>query len=159
MAKPPSAEALAGFRERFSEAITSTYEALGEVTFYVDPSSIVEVCTYLRDDPQLEFNMLADLCGADLGIDQEPRFEVVYHLNSLTKIHRLRLKAQIVGDEPSIPTLTGVWKTANWLERETYDMFGINFEGHPDLRRILMPEEFQWHPLRKDYPVRGYDDF
>jgi len=159
MAKPPSAEALTGFREHFSEAITSSYEALGEVTFYVDPSSIVEICTYLRDDPQLDFNMLADLCGVDLGIDQEPRFEVVYHLNSLTKFHRLRLKAQIIGDEPSIATLTGVWKTANWLERETYDMYGINFEGHPDLRRILMPEEFQWHPLRKDYPVRGYDDF
>ena len=103
--------------------------------------------------------MLADLSGADLGIDQEPRFEVVYHLNSLTKYHRLRLKAQLPGESPSIDTVTGVWKTANWLERETYDMFGIDFVGHPDLRRILMPEEFQWHPLRKDYPVRGYDDF
>lgn len=159
MAKPPSAEAIAALRERFPEAVTGTREALGEVTCYVDPNSIVEVCAFLRDDSQFQFNMLADLCGADLGIDQDPRFEVVYHLNSLTKFHRLRLKAQIAGEEPSIATVTTVWKTANWLERETYDMYGINFEGHPDLRRILMPEEFQWHPLRKDYPVRGYDDF
>jgi NADH-quinone oxidoreductase subunit C len=159
MSKPPPTDAVAALRERFPQAVTSVRQALGEVTCYVDPAAIVEVCKFLRDDPRFEFNMLADLCGVDLGIDQEPRFEVVYHLNSLTKYHRLRLKAQLVGDEPSIDTVTTVWKTANWLERETFDMFGIDFVGHPDLRRILMPEEFQWHPLRKDYPVRGYDDF
>jgi len=159
MAKAPSAELVEAFRAEFPDAVRSVREALGEVTCQVDASSIVELCRFLRDDPRFAFNMLADLCGADLGIDQEPRFEVIYHLNSLTKFHRLRLKATIAGEEPSIASVTSVWKTANWLERETFDMFGILFEGHPDLRRILMPEEFQWHPLRKDYPVRGYDDF
>ncbi len=159
MARPPAADDVAALRERFSEAVTDVREQLGEVTCYVDSKYIEEVCRFLRDDPRFEFNMLSDLCGSDHGIDQEPRFEVIYHLNSLTKRHRLRLKTQLPGDEPSIATVTTVWKTANWLERETFDMYGIVFEGHPDLRRILMPEEFQWHPLRKDYPVRGYDDF
>ena len=157
--KPPATEDIAAFRERFSEAVTDVRESLGEVTCYVDAGLIVEICRFLRDDPRFEFNMLADQTAVDLGIDQDPRFEVVYHLNSLTKYHRLRLKALLPADEPTIASVTPVWKTANWLERETYDMFGIVFEGHPDLRRILMPEEFQWHPLRKDYPVRGYDDF
>ena len=159
MAKPPVAEAIGAFRERFSEAITDVHHGLGEITCFVDAGLIVEICRFLRDDPQFEFNMLADLTAVDLGIDQDPRFEVVYHLNSLSKYHRLRLKAVLPADEPTIASVVPVWKTANWLERETFDMFGIIFEGHPDLRRILMPEEFQWHPLRKDYPVRGYDDF
>ena len=159
MAKPPAAEEIAALRERFSEAITDVREALGEVTCYVDAALVSEVCRFLRDDPRFDFNMLADLTAVDLGIDQDPRFEVVYHLNSLTKYHRLRLKALLPADEPTIASVTPVWKTADWLERETFDMFGIVFEGHPDLRRILMPQEFQWHPLRKDYPVRGYDDF
>lgn len=159
MAKAPSSENLAFLRERFSEAITDVREALGEVTCIVDPQYIVELCRFLRDDPRFQFNLLSDLCGADLGIDQEPRFEVIYHLYSIPLGIRLRLKARLAGEEPSISTVTDVWKTANWHERETFDMFGIVFDGHPDLRRILMPEEFQWHPLRKDYPVRGYDDF
>ncbi len=159
MAKAPAAEDIAALRERFSEAVTDVREGLGEVTCMVDPKFIVEVCRFLRDDPRFEFNMLSDLCGVDLGIDQEPRFEVVYQLNSLTKLHRLRLKTQLPAEEPTIETVVNVWKTANWLEREAFDMYGIVFDGHPDLRRILMPEEFQWHPLRKDYPVRGYDDF
>ena len=159
MSRPPSSEDIAYLRERFPDAVRDVRGGLGEVTVYVDAATIVEVCRFLRDDARFEFNMLADQTAVDLGIDQDPRFEVVYHLNSLTKYHRLRLKAPLSGDEPSIASVTSVWKTANWLERETYDMFGIVFEGHPDLRRILMPEEFQWHPLRKDYPVRGYDDF
>ena len=159
MAKPPTAEDIEYLRSTFPDAITNVREQLGEVTVYVDAARIGDVCRFLKRDERFQFNLLSDLCGVDLGMDQEPRFEVVYHLNSLTKFHRLRLKAQIAGEEPSIATVTTVWKTANWLERETYDMFGIVFEGHPDLRRILMPEEFQWHPLRKDFPVRGYDDF
>lgn len=159
MAKPPSAEDIASFRERFSEAVSDVREALGEVTCYVDPRYIVDVCRFLRDDPRFEFKLLSDLTGVDLGIDQEPRFEVVYHLYSLTRNHRLRLKVPLPADDPTVATVTTVWHTANWHERETFDMFGIVFDGHPDLRRILMPEEFQWHPLRKDYPVRGYDDF
>lgn len=159
MAKAPSTEDIAFLRERFSEAITGVREGLGEISCYVDPRYIVDVCRFLRDDSRFQFNLLSDLCGADLGMDQEPRFEVIYHLYSIPLGHRLRLKAQLPPDEPTIESVTSVWKTANWHERETFDMFGIVFTGHPDLRRILMPEEFQWHPLRKDYPVRGYDDF
>jgi NADH-quinone oxidoreductase subunit C len=159
MAKAPSADEITYLRERFSEAVLDVREALGEVTVYVDPSYIEAVCRFLKEDPRFDFKLLSDLTGVDLGIDQEPRFEVVYHLYSLSKGHRLRLKVQLPADEPAVATVTSVWRTANWHERETFDMFGIAFDGHPDLRRILMPEEFQWHPLRKDYPVRGYDDF
>lgn len=159
MAKAPSADDLAALRERFSEAITGQREGLGEVTLYVDPRFVVEVCRYLRDDARYAFNLLSDLTGVDLGIDQEPRFEVVYHLYSIPHGHRLRLKAQLPAENPAVESVTNVWKTANWHERETFDMFGIVFDGHPDLRRILTPDEFTWHPLRKDFPVRGYDDF
>jgi NADH-quinone oxidoreductase subunit C len=159
MSRAPSADDIAALRDRFSEAITETTEALGETSCYVEARFIVEVCRFLRDDERFAMNMLSDLTAVDLGIDQDPRFEVVYHLNSLTKLHRLRLKVRLPADDPAIATVMTVWKTADWLEREVFDMFGIVFDGHPDLRRILMPEEFQWHPLRKDYPVRGYDDF
>jgi NADH-quinone oxidoreductase subunit C len=159
MAKAPSADDLSALGERFSEAITGMREGLGEVSAYVVPSFILEVCRFLRDDPRFQFNLLSDLTGVDLGLDQEPRFEVIYHLYSIPLNHRLRLKVQLPSEEPTIDSVTSIWKTANWHERETYDMFGIVFDGHPDLRRILTPDEFQWHPLRKDFPVRGYDDF
>ena len=157
MAKPPAGEDLQALRERFGGAISDVREALGEVTAYVDPASIVDVCRFLRDDPRFEFNLLSDLCGVDLGIDQEPRFEVVYHLYSIPKGHRLRLKVQLPADDPEVATVTGVWKTANWHERETFDMFGIEFSGHPNLERILMWDGFNGFPLRKDFPIRGID--
>ena len=159
MARPPSAEEISALRAQFPDAFVDMRERLGEATVWIEPRAIVDVCRFLRDEPRLRFNLLSDLCGVDLGIDQEPRFEVNYHLYSIPNNMRLRLKVSLPGDEPTVDSVTSVWKTANWHERETYDMFGIVFEGHPDLRRILMPEEFQWHPLRKDYPVRGYDDF
>jgi NADH-quinone oxidoreductase subunit C len=159
MAAAPAPEDIAFLRERFSEAITDVREHLGQVSVLVQPPSIVEIARFLRDDSRFEFNLLSDLCGVDHGIDSEPRFEVNYHLFSIPKVTRLRLKVRVTEEDPAVPSVTSVWPTANWHEREVFDFFGITFDGHPDLRRILMPEEFQWHPLRKDYPVRGYDDF
>jgi NADH-quinone oxidoreductase subunit C len=159
MAKAPSAEDIEYLQSAFPEVVTNVREQLGEVTVYVDAARIADVCRFLKHDERFQFNLLSDLCGVDLGMDQEPRFEVNYHLYSLPKNHRLRLKVALPDEDPTVDSVTAIWRTANWHERETYDMFGIVFEGHPDLRRILMPEEFQWHPLRKDFPVRGYDDF
>lgn len=159
MAKPPSAEDIAYLRERFQDAIYDVKEHLGEVSVFVKAEAIVEVARFLRDDERFKFTFLSDLCGVDLGIDADPRFCVNYQLTSLTLGLSLRLKV-LVPEEPAVvPSVTDIWATANWHEREAFDMFGVEFDGHPDLRRILMPEEFQWHPLRKDFPVRGYDDF
>ena len=106
----------------------------------------------LRDDPELAFDMLADLTAVDY-LPREPRFEVIYQLNSLTHHHRLRVKACVPGDDPQIASASSLWNSALWAEREAWDLFGIRFAGHPDLRRILMYPEFEGHPLRKDYPV------
>jgi NADH-quinone oxidoreductase subunit C len=137
--------------------VSDVVDALGEVTITVPPGSIVDVCTYLRDSHA--YDMLADLCGADRGPEEDPRFEVNYHLFSTTNYRRLRLKVLLPEDEPVVPTVTVLWKTADWHERETYDMFGVTFEGHPDLRRILLPSDFDGHALRKDYPLRGYEPY
>jgi NADH-quinone oxidoreductase subunit C len=102
---------------------------------------------------------LADLVGADRGPEEDPRFEVNYHLFSTRHFQRLRLKALVSEDEPRIESVVSVWRTADWHERETYDMFGVVFEGHPDLRRILLPSDFDGHALRKDYPLRGYEPY
>ncbi|MFZ0390993.1 MAG: NADH-quinone oxidoreductase subunit C [Calditrichia bacterium] len=111
---------------------------------------------YLKTDSRLQFIYLTDITAVDfLKQEREPRFDVVYHLHSLSNNQRLRIKMSVSEDEPSIPTVSGVWKAALWLEREVYDMFGIVFEDHPDLRRILMPDMFDGFPLRKDYPLRG----
>ena len=142
---------LARLRARFPEAILGTHAYRGDLTAEVVPAAMVEVCTFLRDDPALGFDFLMDVTAVDY-IGTAPRFEVVYHLYSLRRNHRLRLKARVPEDNPRIPSLVAVWRGANWLERETYDMYGIRFEGHPDLRRIYLYEEFQGHPLRKDYP-------
>lgn len=135
--------------------IVETRSHRGDETAVVEPSHWREVALFLRDDPNCQMNLLIDLCGADY-LDRDPRLEVVVHLYSLKLKHRLRLKAR-VGDEEAegavIDSLVPVWPGANWFERETWDMFGIRFNGHPDLRRILLYEEFVGHPLRKDYPA------
>lgn len=139
--------------------ITEIVEALGEVTAIVPSLHIVDVCTALKSDPEASFDFLADICGADRGVEEEPRFEVNYHLFSITKHHRLRLKVLLHEENARVPTVTGVWRTANWHERETFDLLGVIFDGHPDLRRILLPEDWQGHALRKDFPLRGYEPY
>jgi len=134
-------------------------EAFGEVTAVVPREQIVEICRFLKTAPGLEFNFLSDLCGADRGPEEEPRFEVNYHLFSTTKHHRLRLKVLLNDNDPHVQSVAGVWRTANWHERETFDLLGVIFDGHPDLRRILLPDDWQGHALRKDFPLRGYEPY
>ncbi len=143
-------------RGAFPGAVQDVIEFRGEVTVVVDKSAIVEVATYCRDTNGLEFNMLSDCAGNDYYPD-EPRFGISYMLYSLPHNQTLRLKAYVHGDDPTIQTVTGIWSGANWLEREIYDMFGVTFEGHPDLRRILLPFDWTGYPLRKDYPL-GYEE-
>lgn len=142
-------------KARFPDSVLEVKSFRGEVTLIIKKEAIVEVCRFCRDDRYLQFNFLSDLCGVD-KIAVNATFEVVYHLYSLPLNHRVRLKVLIPvspGFEPSAPSVTSVWPTANWHERETFDMFGIKFENHPDLRRILTPEGFVGYPFRKDYPV------
>ena len=134
-------------------------EAFGEVTVIVPRELIAEACEFLKSAPGLEFNLLADISGVDRGVEEEPRFEVNYHLFSIKHSHRLRLKVLLNEEDAHAPTVTGVWRTANWHERETFDLMGVIFDGHPDLRRILMPDDSVGHPLRKDYPLRGYEPY
>jgi NADH-quinone oxidoreductase subunit C len=139
--------------------VTEIIEAFGEVTAIVPRLHIVEVCSALKIGAESKFDFLADLCGVDRGVEEEPRFEVNYHLFSTTKHHRLRLKVVLHENNVHVPTVTGVWRTANWHERETFDLFGVIFDEHPDLRRILLPEDWQGHALRKDFPLRGYEPY
>jgi len=127
----------------------------GELSIYIRRDAIREACAILRDDPGLQFNFLSDVTCVD-WYPSHPRFEVVYHLFSIPKKYRVRLKVKLGGDDPSLQSITSVWPAANYFEREVFDLFGIRFEGHPYLRRILMPENWEGHPLRKDYPVEGY---
>ena len=142
--------------ERFGREVVHEGHSHGMHTFSAAPSVVVELCWFLKEDPELRFNFLSDICGVD-RYPQKPRFEMVYHLYSIPLKWRLRIKCR-VDDPPRIPSMVGVWKTANWHEREAYDMYGIIFDGHPDLRRIYMWEEFEGYPMRKDFPLRGYKD-
>jgi len=126
-----------------------------EMTIYVDRANIREACALLKDDPDCTFNFLSDITCVD-WYPAEPRFEVVYHLLSIPKKERVRLKVRLNSSSPAVESLTSVWPGANYFEREVFDLFGVRFTGHPYLRRILMPEDWEGHPLRKDYPVEGY---
>ena len=137
--------------------VSDVIEAHGELTVVVPGGSIVAACTFLRDSH--DFDLLADICGADNGPEEDPRFEVNYHLFSTVHFQRLRLKVRLSEDAANVHTVSHLWKTANWHERETFDMFGIVFDGHPDLRRILLPSDFDGYALRKDYPLRGYEPY
>lgn len=137
--------------------VADVKDALGEVTVTVPAASVVDVCSHLKSAHG--FDMLADLCGADRGPEEDPRFEVNYHLFSTTSHLRIRVKVLLSEDNAKVATVSGIWKTANWHERETYDLVGVVFEGHPDLRRILLPSDFDGHALRKDYPLRGYEPY
>ncbi|RJP69869.1 MAG: NADH-quinone oxidoreductase subunit C [Candidatus Abyssobacteria bacterium SURF_17] len=142
---------------RFPDAALEHSEFRGEVTIVVKPEAIVEIAKFVRDTPELLYRHLADVTCVDyLQLDTERgRFAIVYHLYSFKYGDRIRLKAFLPEQEPRIDSLVPVWQTANWLEREVYDMFGIVFRNHPDLRRILMPEDSVHFPLRKDYPLTG----
>ena len=150
---------VAAFQREHPEWITEVVEALGETTIIVPRESIRAACAFLMLLSESRFDFLADLCGVDRGVEEEPRFEVNYHLFSTTKHHRWRLKVLLNEDNVHVDSVTSVWRTANWHERETFDLFGVIFEGHPDLRRILLPEDWQGHSLRKDFPLRGYEPY
>jgi NADH-quinone oxidoreductase subunit C len=141
-------------RAAFPSALISVSEFRGELTLVVQPSSLHESCELLKSDPDLHFNFLADLSAVD-RYPVEPRFEVVYHLLSTATGNRLRLKAPIHSCGPRIDSVYGLWPGADMLEREVFDLFGIHFTGHPRLRRLMMPDDWEGHPLRKDYPVEG----
>ena len=136
-------------REKFPQAVLGFHSYLGDETILVKRESAFEVLRALKE--QHQFGMLADLSAVDY-LGQTPRFEVVYHLNSLERNLRLRIKVA-VGEGEEVDSVTPLWHIANWLERETWDMFGIRFRNHPDLRRLLMYDEFEGHALRKDYPI------
>jgi NADH-quinone oxidoreductase subunit C len=138
--------------ERLAPFVVKSREQLGELSIEVTAATVVEACRTLKED--LNFERLSSVTAVD-RYPSEPRFEVVYHLQSITRNERLRLKVLLGGEDPQIDSVTGVWRAANWFERETYDMFGIRFRNHPDLRRILMPDDWEGHPLRKDYPITG----
>jgi NADH-quinone oxidoreductase subunit C len=138
-------------KSRFGDAILDAVEFRGETTIRVRPDAIGEICAFLRDDPSALYNFMSDISAADVWPD-EPRFQVNYHLYSMTHNARLRLKVS-VRDGQSIPSVTRVWPAANWFERETYDLFGVAFDDHPDLRRILLPDDYLGHPLRRDAPL------
>ncbi len=158
MSKFESLEKLSDqLRTENSEWVVSESVEFGEVTIIVTAANIDDICLKLRDE--FDFNLLADLCGSDLGPEEAPRFEVNYHLFSTVHHKRLRLKVLLDEEKPEIASVTEVWKTANWHERETFDLLGIIFEGHPDLRRILLPSDFDGHALRKDYPLRGFEPY
>jgi NADH-quinone oxidoreductase subunit C len=126
-----------------------------ELTIWIDAGWIRDVCAVLRDEAECPFNYLCDITCVD-WYPSEPRFEVVYHLLSLREKERVRLKVRVGGDNPAILSAVSVWPAANYFEREIFDLFGIRFTGHPNLERLLMPDDWEGHPLRKDYPVEGY---
>jgi NADH-quinone oxidoreductase subunit C len=165
-------EALERLQRKYPNDVLGTHTMHGDETAMVVRDGLLRVCSWLKESPEMDVNMLVDLTAVDyLGMHAKvrvcspgaekaspggakPRFEVVYHLLSLSRGTRLRLKVPVEQDDLTVPSVIHLWKSANWMEREVWDMYGIRFEGHPDLRRILMYEEFVGHPLRKDYPQK-----
>lgn len=141
-------------KETFPQAVEETAVYKDEHTLRIKLPYLLEVARFLKDDPSCGFDFLSDLCGVDY-LGRVPRFEVVYHLYSMKHRHRLRIKTSPPDDDLAVPSVVSIWRTADWHERECYDLFGISFTGHPDLRRILTPDGFTSHPLRKDFPLRG----
>lgn len=140
--------------EANSQSITGWHVSHGELTLEVEPDQIANLLRYLRDDPRCHFTCLIDICGVDYP-GRAPRFDVVYHLLSVHLNHRIRLKLQ-TDDQTPVPSVVSVFPAANWFEREAFDLYGILFSDHPDLRRILTDYGFQGYPLRKDFPLTGY---
>ena len=142
-------------REWNPAAVAEAIEFRGELTVVVPREHLRHTAEFVHGDAELRFTYLSDVTGVD-RFPLEPRFELNYHLVSLDHGRALRLKVRVPGTDPAAESVTSVWPTANWHEREIFDLFGVRFDGHPDLRRILMPEDWEGHPLRKDYPVEGY---
>ncbi len=140
-------------QENFPQEIISIHSFRGDDTVTVKPESLRVIAQFLKETPDLDFSFLMDVTAVDyLSLKKKPRFEVVYHFYSMKGNHRLRVKVPVEEKTPEVDTLSDFWPSANWYEREVWDMFGIKFRGHPNLKRILMYEEFKGHPLRKDYP-------
>ena len=145
--------------EKFPGQVFGSVTHAGQVGVMLKKDMIRDICLFLRDEPSIRMDHLADLTAVDYSAypgDTGPRFEVVYNLISTVYRHRIRLKVRVPEESPRVDTVSSIWQTANWHERETYDLMGIIFDGHPDLRRILMPEDWEGHPLRKEYPLKGY---
>jgi NADH-quinone oxidoreductase subunit C len=141
--------------ERFPKAVTAAPAGPGgDDVAFVKKEALLEAARFLKEDPRLAFNTAPYVTAVDY-LGQEPRFEVVYNLLSTVKNHRVRLRVKVAEDDAVLPSLCGVWRGADWFERYCFDMYGIKFTGHPDLRRLYMYDEFVGHPLRKDYPLRG----
>jgi NADH-quinone oxidoreductase subunit C len=149
-------------RVEFPDEILRTYTNQGQAAAVVRSGRIVDILRWLRETETIRMNHLRSLCGVDNVRRQEPgasRFEVVYNLYSIPLRHEIRVRAMVGDEGPAIDSVVGLWPGADWLERETYDLFGIRFRNHPDLRRVLMPDDWAGHPLRKDYPLRGEEEW
>ncbi len=144
--------AVGKLKGKFSGSVLDVVEFRGETTITVKKEDIVAIGAFLKEE--LGYDLLVDLCGVDY-LGQAPRFMVVYHLMNVASKDRLRIKVPVEESDAVVDTVSGVWGTASWHERECWDLFGISFAGHPDLRRILMPADWEGHPLRKDYPLQG----
>jgi NADH-quinone oxidoreductase subunit C len=138
-------------KENLAGSISDVTEYRGQLSILIKKEDLLLVCKFLKDEPELRYDFLSDVCGVDYP-ENEKRFEVIYNLYSLPFRWRIRLKVRVAEGE-SVNSVTPIWKAANWLEREVYDMFGVKFDNHPDLQRILMPDDWVGHPLRKDYPL------
>ncbi|MBI2345985.1 MAG: NADH-quinone oxidoreductase subunit C [Deltaproteobacteria bacterium] len=138
-------------RQRFGNALLETADWRGDEVAVIRREELVSICRWLKETPELALNFLMDICGVDYP-ERSQRFEVVYHCYSLATGRRIRLKVRVSESDPVVPTVTGVWIGADWFERECYDLFGIKFAGHPNLKRLLTYEEFEGHALRRDYP-------
>ena len=143
-------------REKFADAVEDVAYFSGEVTARIKVERLADICRFLKADPRTQLDLLSDLCAADYP-GEAKRFEINYHIYSVPHRHRIRLKVR-VADGESVSTVSTIWATANWHEREAFDLFGIGFTGHPDLTRILLPDDWKGHPLRKEYPLEGFPE-
>ena len=151
---PETGELTTLLKQEFSDDVIDFHAHRDDETVVIKRDALEAVCRFLRDDTRCSFEIMMDLTAVDrLEMNESPRFEMVYHFKSLTHARRLRLKVRLTEDDCKIASIHHLWKAVDWYERECFDMFGIVFEGHPDLRRILMYDEFEGHPLRKDYPI------
>ncbi len=145
-------------REFPPDCVLEAHEFRGQRGITIDKNNLLKIAGFLYNSPQINLDYLKDLCGVDYHGVKSPRFEIVYHLYSMKSEHMLRLNVPVSEEDPSVDSVTDIWKGANWHERECYDLYGIEFKGHPDLKRILLPDDWEGYPLRKDYPVKGPDE-